>query len=186
MMNPKWCLPGFVKCLKFAFEYNFKLICMSYKSLYDLVPAHVPNFNFYHWLLNFALHQSWVCFPRYGAFMDLGVDTHPLLCTEHAPSKPWGTLNAAATLSRRRMLMPPPHLGNYSWTFTQWCRFVSLPVSNCSVGVPRLSETHCYSSSISSVPTHSRYFRNFWWNKLKLSIWYISNVLRIHITLQTK
>ena len=58
MMNPKQCLPGFVKCLKFAFEYNFKLICMSYKSLYDLVSAYVPNFNFYDLLLNFALHQS--------------------------------------------------------------------------------------------------------------------------------
>lgn len=75
MTNPKRCLPGFVKCLKFALEYNFKLICMSSKSLYDLLPAYVPSFNFYHSLLNFALHQSWVCFSRYGAFMDL----YPLL-----------------------------------------------------------------------------------------------------------
>ena len=161
MTNPKRCLPGFVKCFKFALEYNFKLICMSSKSLYDLVPAYVPNFNFYPSLLNFALHQSWVCFSRYGAFMDLCVDTYPLLCMEHAPSKPWGTLNAASTLPRRPMLMPPPRLGNYSWTLTQRCWFVSLPVSNCYMGVPRLSKTHCCSSSISSVPTHSRYLGIF-------------------------
>lgn len=84
MMNPKQCLPGFVKCLKFAFEYNFKLICMSYKCLYDLVSAYVPNFNFYDLLLNFALHQSWVCFP---------IKTWPLygpLC-QHTPSPLHGT-----------------------------------------------------------------------------------------------
>ena len=114
MMNPKQCLPGFVKCLKFAFEYNFKLICMSYKSLYDLVSAYVPNFNFYDLLLNFALHQSWVCFPRHGPFMDLCVNIYPLLCMEQPPRKPWGTFSTASTLPRRPTLMPPHH----GWVIT--------------------------------------------------------------------
>ena len=145
MMNPKQCLPGFVKCLKFAFEYNFKLICMSYKCLYDLVSAYVSNFNFYDLLLNFALHQSWVCFP---------IKTWPLygpLC-QHIPSPLHGT--AAMQTPRHFQYClhaskeahadaPPPRLGNHSWTFTQWSWFVSLPVSNCYMGVLRLSVTHC-------------------------------------------
>lgn len=184
MTNPKRCLPGFVKCLKFALEYNFKLICMS-------------SSPFMIWfLLMFPAStttRSWTLHSIKAEFVSQ--DMVPLWTLYWHISPPLHGTTHQANLrhferclhtSKRPTLMPPPRLGNYSWTLTQWCWFVSLPVSNCYMGVPRLSKTHCCSSSISSVSTHSRYLGIFWWNKLKLSIWYISNVLRIHIILQTK
>lgn len=86
----------------------------------------------------------------------------------HIPSSAWNTHQANPealwTLPphfQRPTLMPPP-----VWVITlghllQWCWFVSLPVSNCYMGVSRLSKTHCCSSSISSVSTHSRYLGIF-------------------------
>lgn len=158
-------LLGFVKCLKFAFEYNFKLTCMSPKSPYDLVPAYLPNFSLHHSLLNFTLQQSWTCSPSIWCLCGpLCWHMSPPLhrtCAKQTPKSLW--------------TLPPDFQGGLCWyhlDIYQVMVIVSVPLSPCYTGVPGLSVTHHCSSSISPVPTQSRYLGIFWGNKLKLTMWY--------------
>lgn len=177
MAESKAVLTGFVKCLKFALEYNFKLICMSSSPfmIWFLLMFPASTSTTRSWTLHSSI-RSWVCFSRYGAFHGpLCVDTYPLLCMEHAPSKPWGTLNAALTLPGG-----PRWCHHHVWVITlgHLLNDVDLflcPPSQCYMGVSRLSKTHCCSSSISSVSTHSRYLGIF--DEIsEIKYQYISNV----------
>lgn len=125
-----------------------KLICMSYKSLYDVVPAYLPDITFYHTHLNLTLEQNWTCcLPNkpcsYGfMFSHMLPPLHGIFTNQ---PNPWSSFHGDSRLPRRPSLIPHiwviicGHLPGVGDVF-MW-----------------LSSLHVSSSTISPLPTHSRY-----------------------------
>lgn len=123
----KRCLPGFVKCLKLHLNIILSSSACHPSPFMIWFPAHVPSFNFYH-------SRSWTSHSIKAEFVsqDMNLPLWTFVLT-HIPSL-HGT-RTKQTLrhferclhTSRGTLMPPPRLGNYSWTLTQWCWFVLCP-----------------------------------------------------------
>lgn len=96
--------------LHLPLKLTVKLICMSYKYLYDVVPACLPDIIFYHTHLNLTLQQNWTCYCLPNKPCSYGFTFWHMLPPLHGiftnQPNPWSSFNGDSRLPRRPSLIP--------------------------------------------------------------------------------
>lgn len=96
--------------LNLHLKITLKVICMSYKSLYDVVPAYLPDINNFRLNFNFTLQQKWTCYCVPNTVRSYGPVVWHVLPSLHgiftSQPNPWSSCNGDSRLPRRPSLIP--------------------------------------------------------------------------------